>query len=63
MSTEQYNQLKQLTSFYMVKAELTPTATDLILTYEAPMLSTDEKKKLNSLQKQTILKWNGETFK
>jgi len=35
----------------------------LILTHEAPMLSTDEKKKLNSLQKQTILKWNGETFK
>ena len=63
MSTEQYNQLKQLTSFYMLKATLTPTATDLILTYEAPMLSTDEKKKLNSLQKQTILKWNGETFK
>ncbi len=63
MSTEQYNQLKQLTSFYMLKATLTPIATDLILTYEAPMLSTDEKKKLNSLQKQTILKWNGETFK
>ena len=63
MSTEQYNQLKQLTSFYMLKATLTPTATDLILTYEAPMLSTDERKKLNSLQKQTILKWNGETFK
>ena len=63
MSTEQYNQLKQLTSFYMLKATLTPIDTDLILTYEAPMLSTDEKKKLNSLQKQTILKWNGETFK
>ena len=63
MSTEQYNQLKQLTSFYMLKATLTPIATDLILTHEAPMLSTDEKKKLNSLQKQTILKWNGETFK
>ena len=62
MSEKEYRETLDMIEFPLVEARF-GNGNELILTLNAPMLDADDRKKVEAISMQRILKWDGESFK
>lgn len=63
MTEDRYHELKQMIEPMMVSADLMQQENAIVVKLALPLVSADDKKKINALRVQRKLNWNGKDFK